>query len=218
MLRGLATREGNKRGIDEAGCVVVASDTFGQKNQGQTIREGIRENREMIRFAKAEGLKAQVTISAAFGCPFEGAVDPDVVIHIAEEMAAEGPMEIALADTIGVGVPAQVTELFGRLREILPDDIGMRAHFHDTRNTGIANAWAAVQAGVQTLDSSLGGLGGCPFAPNATGNIATEDLINLLNRSGVEHDLDLRKAIATNQWFETIMGRPLPSLVARAEA
>ncbi|MEH6660359.1 MAG: hydroxymethylglutaryl-CoA lyase [Parasphingorhabdus sp.] len=218
VLRGLATREGNKRGIDEAGCVVVASDTFGQKNQGQTIKQGIKENREMIRFAKAEGLKAQVTISAAFGCPFEGAVDPQIVLHIAEEMAAEDPMEIALADTIGVGGPAQVTDLFGRLRELLPDHIGMRAHFHDTRNTGIANAWAAVQAGVATLDSSLGGLGGCPFAPNATGNIATEDLINLLDRSGVEHDLDLRKAITTNQWFETKLGRPLPSLVARADA
>ncbi|MGB5483959.1 hydroxymethylglutaryl-CoA lyase, partial [Parasphingorhabdus sp.] len=117
VLRGLATREGNKRGIDEAGCVVVASDTFGQKNQGQTIKQGIKENREMIRFAKAEGLRAQVTISAAFGCPFEGAVDPATVLHIAEEMAAEDPLEIALADTIGVGVPAQVTDLFGRLRE-----------------------------------------------------------------------------------------------------
>jgi len=218
VLRGLATREGNKRGIDEAGCVVVASDTFGQKNQGQTIKQGIKENREMIRFAKAEGLKAQVTISAAFGCPFEGPVKPETVVHIAEEMAAEEPLEIALADTIGVGVPAQVTDLFGRLKEILPDHITMRAHFHDTRNTGIANAWAAVQAGVQTLDSSLGGLGGCPFAPNATGNIATEDLVNLLDRSSVEHDLDLRKTIVTNQWFEDVLGRPLPSLVARAEA
>ena len=218
VLRGLATREGNKRGIDEAGCVVVASDTFGEKNQGQTIEQGIKENREMIRFAKAEGLKAQVTISAAFGCPFEGAVDPETVLHIAREMAAEDPLEIALADTIGVGVPAQVTDLFGRLRELLPDHIALRAHFHDTRNTGIANAWAAVQAGVETLDSSLGGLGGCPFAPNATGNIATEDLVNLLDRSGVEHDLDLRKTISTNQWFEGILGRPLPSLVARAEA
>ncbi|MEH6714936.1 hydroxymethylglutaryl-CoA lyase [Parasphingorhabdus flavimaris] len=218
VLRGLATREGNKRGIDEAGCVIVASNTFGEKNQGQTIEQGIKENREMIRFAKAEGLKAQVTISAAFGCPFEGAVDPATVLHIAEEMAAEEPTEIALADTIGVGVPAQVTDLFGRLRELLPDHIKMRAHFHDTRNTGIANAWAAVQAGVETLDSSLGGLGGCPFAPNATGNIATEDLVNLLNRSGIDHGVDLQKAIATNHWFETILGRPLPSLVARADA
>ena len=218
VLRGLATREGNKRGIDEAGCVVVASDTFGQKNQGQTIEQGIKENREMIRFAKAEGLKAQVTISAAFGCPFEGAVKPETVLHIAEEMAAEDPLEIALADTIGVGVPAQVTDLFGRMRELLPDHIRMRAHFHDTRNTGIANAWAAVEAGVDTLDSSLGGLGGCPFAPNATGNIATEDLINLLNRSGVSHDLELTKAISTHKWFVNILGIPLPSLVARAEA
>lgn len=218
VLRGLATREGNKRGIDEAGCVIVASDTFGQKNQGQTIAEGIRENREMIRFAKAEGLKAQVTISAAFGCPFEGAVPAETVIRIASEMAEEEPLEIALADTIGVGVPAQVEDLFGRLKQILPDNISMRAHFHDTRNTGIANAWAAVRSGVETLDASLGGLGGCPFAPNATGNIATEDLINLLDRSGVEHGLKLRTAIKTNQWFAKILNRGLPSLVARAEA
>lgn len=218
VLRGLATREGNKRGIDEAGCVVVASDVFGEKNQGQTIAQGIAENRAMIRLAKAEGLKAQVTISAAFGSPYGDEVKPETVLHIAEALAEEDPSEIALADTIGVGVPAQVSDLFGRLREILPDHIAMRAHFHDTRNTGIANAWAAYQAGVQTLDSSLGGLGGCPFAPNATGNIATEDLINLLSRSGVAHDLDLGKAIATNQWFATRLGRSLPSLVAKAEA
>ncbi len=218
VLRGLATKEGGKRGIDEAGCVIVASDTFGEKNQGQTIEQGIRENREMIRFAKAEGLKAQVTISAAFGCPFEGHVPPETVLRIASEMAEEEPLEIALADTIGVGVPGQVEDLFGHLKELLPANITMRAHFHDTRNTGIANAWAAVRSGVSTLDASLGGLGGCPFAPNATGNIATEDLINLLDRSAVNHGVDLAKAIATNQWFETIMKRPLPSLVARAEA
>jgi len=217
VMRGLATREGNKRGIDEAGCVVFASDTFGQKNQGQTIEDGIKENRAMIRFAKAEGLKAQVTISAAFGCPFEGPVKPETVLRIASEMAEEDPLEIALADTIGIGVPAQVEDLFGRLRALLPDHISTRAHFHDTRNTGIANAWAALRSGVETLDSSLGGLGGCPFAPNATGNIATEDLVNLLDRSGVEHGLDLKKAIATNGWFADILGRPLPSLVARAE-
>lgn len=218
VLRGLATKEGGKRGIDEAGCVIVASNTFGEKNQGQTVEQGIRENREMIRFAKGEGLKAQVTISAAFGCPFEGHVPPETVLRIASEMAEEEPLEIALADTIGVGVPGQVEDLFGRLKELLPANITMRAHFHDTRNTGIANAWAAVRSGVSTLDASLGGLGGCPFAPNATGNIATEDLINLLDRSAVNHGVDLAKAIATNQWFETIMKRPLPSLVARAEA
>lgn len=218
VLRALATKEGGKRGIDEAGCVVVASDTFGEKNQGQTIEQGIRENREMVRFAKNEGLRAQVTISAAFGCPFEGPVPAETVLHIASEIAQEGPLEIALADTIGVGVPGQVEDLFGRLKNLLPESISMRAHFHDTRNTGIANAWAAVRSGVKTLDASLGGLGGCPFAPNATGNIATEDLINLLDRSGVPHNLDLRTAIKTNQWFAKIMNRPLPSLVARAEA
>jgi hydroxymethylglutaryl-CoA lyase len=217
VLRALATKEGGQRGIDEAGCVIVASDTFGEKNQGQTIEQGIRENREMIRFAKAEGLKAQVTISAAFGCPFEGHVPPETVMRIASEMAEEEPLEIALADTIGVGVPAQVEDLFGQLKELLPSHISMRAHFHDTRNTGIANAWAAVRSGVTTLDASIGGLGGCPFAPNATGNISTEDLINLLDRSGIEHGVDLTQAIATNKWFESILGRQLPSLVARAD-
>lgn len=217
VLRALATKEEGQRGIDEAGCVIVASDTFGEKNQGQTIEQGIRENREMIRFAKAEGLKAQVTISAAFGCPFEGHVPPETVMRIANEMAEEEPLEIALADTIGVGVPAQVEDLFGQLKELLPSHISMRAHFHDTRNTGIANAWAAVRSGVTTLDASIGGLGGCPFAPNATGNISTEDLINLLDRSGIEHGVDLTQAIATNKWFESILGRQLPSLVARAD-
>lgn len=218
VLRGLATREGNKRGIDEAGCVVVASDTFGEENQGQTIEQGIKESREMVRFAKAEGLNAQVTISAAFGCPFEGHVPPETVLRIASEIAEEEPSEIALADTIGVGVPSQVADLFSRLKELLPASISMRAHFHDTRNTGIANAWAAIGAGVNTLDSSLGGLGGCPFAPNATGNIATEDLVNLLERSNIQHEINLRKAIDINRWFADILKRPLPSLVARADS
>lgn len=216
VMRGLATREGGKRGIDQAGCVIVASDTFGQKNQGQTIAEGIEENRQMIRFAKAEGMRVQVMISAAFGCPFEGDVNPETVIQIAEEMAAEDPEEIALADTIGVGVPAQVTDLFGRLGDLLGGRIPMRCHFHDTRGTGIANAWAAYQAGVQVFDASLGGLGGCPFAPNATGNIATEDLIYMMERSGIDTGIDLEAAIDTNRWFGEKLNRKLPSLVARA--
>ena len=216
IMRGLATREGGRRGIDQAGCVIVASDTFGQKNQGQTIAQGIAENRDMLRFAKAEGLSAQVTISAAFGCPFEGDVKPETVLAIAEELGAEGPAEIALADTIGVGVPVQVEELFARLGELLEGKIPMRCHFHDTRGTGIANAWAAYSAGVRIFDASLGGLGGCPFAPKATGNIATEDLIYMFDQSGMASGIDLDAAIAANKDFAKILGRELPSRVARA--
>ncbi|MFN3590720.1 MAG: hydroxymethylglutaryl-CoA lyase [Thermaurantiacus sp.] len=215
VLRALATREGGRRGIDEAGCVLVASDTFGQRNQGQTIVEGVRENREMLRLAREGGLFPQVTISAAFGCPFEGPVPPERVAQLAADMADAGAEEIAIADTIGVGVPAQVTELVGQVREAAPS-VRLRAHFHNTRGTGIANAWAAWQAGVTVLDSSLGGLGGCPFAPRATGNIATEDLVYTFGRSGVSTGLDLGRLIAINHWFQTILGRPLPSAVGRA--
>ncbi|MFY7743781.1 MAG: hydroxymethylglutaryl-CoA lyase [Erythrobacter sp.] len=216
VLRALATREGGKRGVDQVGCVVVASDTFGQKNQGQTIEEGIAETREMLRFARAEGMRAQVTISAAFGCPFEGVVKHETVLRIAEAIAAESPEEIALADTIGVGTPWEAGELFGKLGALLGDTIPMRAHFHNTRGTGIANAWEAWKAGVRVFDASLGGLGGCPFAPRATGNIATEDLIYMMQRSGVASGIDLDAAIAANKWFAQVLGRELPSAVARA--
>ncbi|MEO0570003.1 MAG: hydroxymethylglutaryl-CoA lyase, partial [Pseudomonadota bacterium] len=215
VMRGLATREGGKRGIDEAGCVIVASDTFGMKNQGQTIKDGIRENQEMIRLATSEGMIAQVTISAAFGCPFEGEVDPQTVIDIAKAMADAQPAEIALADTIGVGVPPQVRDLVGGVKEVI-GDIPLRAHFHNTRNTGIANALAAAEAGVNVLDSSVAGLGGCPFAPKATGNIATEDLIYMLDRSHIESGVDLDKIIAMAEWVETILGRPTPAMVSKA--
>ncbi len=215
VLRALASREGNRRGVDEAGCVLVASDTFGQKNQGQTILEGIAENRDMLRLAREGGLVPQVTISAAFGCPFEGAVPPETVARLAGEMADAGAVEIALADTIGVGVPAQVRDLVGRVREAAPA-VRLRAHFHNTRGTGLTNAWAAYEAGVEVLDSSLGGLGGCPFAPRATGNIATEDLIYLLDSSGVSSGLDLDRLIDINHWFESVLGRPLPSMLGKA--
>lgn len=218
VLRALATREGGRRGVDEIGCVIVASDTFGQRNQGQTVAEGIVEAGEMIRFAKDNGLIAQVTISAAFGCPFEGDVPPQRIVDIARAVLEAGPAEIALADTIGVGVPAQVTDLYGRLTEFVPSDVRLRAHFHNTRGTGIANAWAAIQAGVSVLDASLGGLGGCPFAPKATGNIATEELVYLAQRSGIDHGMDLDAVIAANRWMAGVLGRELPSLVARAAA
>ncbi|RNJ63562.1 MAG: hydroxymethylglutaryl-CoA lyase [Porphyrobacter sp. IPPAS B-1204] len=216
VMRALATREEGRRGVDQVGCVIVASDTFGQKNQGQTIAEGLAETRAMLRFARAEGMRAQVTISAAFGCPFEGEVKHATVLAIAEELAIEGPEEIALADTIGVGTPWEAGELFGKLGEVLGGKIPMRAHFHNTRGTGIANAWEAFKAGVHIFDASLGGLGGCPFAPRATGNIATEDLVYMMARSGVDTGIDLEAAIAANKWFAGELGRELPSAVARA--
>ena len=216
VLRAIESREGNKRGVDEAGCVAFATDGFGLRNQSQTVEQGIAENAEMLRLAKAEGLKAQVTISVAFGCPFEGHVPPERVVMIARAMAEAGAEEIALADTIGVAVPAQVSELFGRVREAIGPDLPLRAHFHDTRGMAPANAWAAYREGVMTLDSSLGGLGGCPFAPGATGNVATEELLFLFGRSGVATGIDLDAAIAANKWFETVLGRPLASKVGKA--
>lgn len=215
VLRALATREGGRRGVDEIGAVAVASDAFGMRNQGQTSAETMAETRAMFAVAKSEGLKVQATIAVAFGCPFTGAVAPSRVLDMAEELAEAGAEEIALADTIGVAVPAQVADLFGALVERLPTGFPLRAHLHDTRNTGIANAWAAYQAGVTTLDASLGGLGGCPFAPGATGNIATEDLVYLLDRSNIAHGLDLDRLVSVNAWMASVMDKPLPSLVAK---
>lgn len=214
--RAAQSREGNKRGVDEAGCVTVASDAFGTANQGQTSAESVAENVAMLGLAKREGLVPQVTIAVAFGCPFEKKVPADRVIDIARRLAEAGPVEIAVADTIGVAVPGQVGDLIGRLRELLPAEIRLRAHFHDTRAAGVANAWAAWQAGADVLDSSLGGLGGCPFAPGATGNVATEELVYLFERSGVPTGIDLDQAIAVNKWFAGVMDKALPSSVGRA--
>ncbi len=215
FLRALETREGNKRGVDEVGLVAIASNTFADKNQGQTMQESVDISREIIRMAKAENIGAQVTISAAFGCPFEGEVDIETVVNMAVELAKDGPREIAIADTIGVGIPSQVDDLVGRLRQELPD-MPLRAHFHNTRNTGIANSWAAFKGGVSTLDSSIGGLGGCPFAPNATGNIGTEDLLYVLDRSGVETGVSLRKIISLSNEIDGELGRPTPAMVSKA--
>jgi hydroxymethylglutaryl-CoA lyase len=170
---------------------------------------------EIARAATAAGIRAQVTLSAAFGCPFEGEVAPERVVALAREVAAGDPVEIAIADSIGAGVPAQVTDLVGRLREALPG-MRLRCHFHNTRNTGIANAWAAVEAGVETLDSSLGGIGGCPFAPAATGNIPTEDLLYMLSRMRIDTGIDLDRALDTARWLEERLGRRIPGLLTKA--
>jgi len=202
-------------GCHEVGMAVIASDTFNRRNQGVSTQESIAAWLEIADAAHAAGIKPQVTISAAFGCPFEGEIEPARVIDIARRCAEAQPIEIAIADTIGVGVPSQVTDLFGRLRDALPG-MPLRGHFHNTRNTGIANAYAAVMAGAGALDASVGGIGGCPFAPAATGNIASEDLVYLLERMGVETGISIAALIETATWLQDRIGHPLPGMLMKA--
>ncbi len=203
-------------GIDELGMVAVASDEFGMRNQKQTSAQSVEVSRTVLRMARAAGRRAQVTISVAFGCPFEGEVPLARVVEMAKAIAEEKPHEIAVADTVGVGVPAQVKELIRTLRAELPD-MPLRCHFHNTRNTGLANAFAAVEEGVTRLDASAGGIGGCPFAPAATGNIATEDLVYLLERSGFQTGYDLDAIAAMTPWLAEKLGlEKLPAMVSRA--
>jgi hydroxymethylglutaryl-CoA lyase len=202
-------------GCNEIGMAVVASDTFNRRNQGVPTDESVAAWLDIAREAEAAGVRAQVTISAAFGCPFEGEVPAQRVVDLAKRVADARPFEIALADTVGVGVPTQVTELVSLVREAVPG-IPLRCHFHNTRNTGYANAYAAVQAGVRTLDASLGGVGGCPFAPAATGNIATEDLLYLLHRTGHDTGVSLEAAIDTAKWLQQVLGRELPGQLMKA--
>jgi hydroxymethylglutaryl-CoA lyase len=201
--------------VHEIGVVAVASDSFGIRNQKQSAQESVAMARKVVRLAKRAGRGAQVTIATAFGCPFEGDVPLSRVVAMAKELAEEEPLEIALADTIGVGAPAQVKRMVAALREALPG-MPLRFHFHNTRNTGIANAWAAVEEGVMRLDASAGGIGGCPFAPKATGNIATEDLDYLLTRSGFETGIDAKALAALAPWLAKKLDlRELPAMLSR---
>jgi hydroxymethylglutaryl-CoA lyase len=202
-------------GCSEIGMAVMASETFSRRNQGCATEQAVEAWLDIAALARQAGIRAQVTVSVAFGCPFEGEVPVARVVELARRLAEAEPVEIALADTIGVGVPTQVTELVARVREAVPG-VALRCHFHNTRNTGLANAYAAVQAGVRTLDASLGGIGGCPFAPAATGNIPTEDLVYLLHRCGYPTGVDLAAAIATGQWLQEQLGRPVPGMLVKA--
>lgn len=201
--------------VDELGCVCVATDTFAAKNQGQTSLESVEVCQAMIKRALKEGRAANVTIGAAFGCPFEGEVSVQHVVEIAKALAEFGPREISLADTIGVGNPWQTRELFTAVSEAVPE-LSLRGHFHNTRNTGLANAYAAIEAGVSTLDVSIGGIGGCPFAPAATGNLPAEDVAYMLERNGIETELDLQNLIKAAKWLSEKMEKPLPGMVSRA--
>jgi hydroxymethylglutaryl-CoA lyase len=201
--------------VDEANFVVVASETFNRRNQGVSIAETMAQIADTAGLARLEGLRFGVTIGAAFGCPFEGEVAGAQVVALAREAAAMGVSEIALADTIGVADPVAVERLMGQVRAAAPG-VPIRCHFHNTRNTGLANAYAAWRAGASALDTSVGGIGGCPFAPAATGNIPTEDTVYMLERMGVSTGYDLPTLIDTANWLQGVLGKPLPGMLAKA--
>ena len=204
-------------GVDEVNFVVVATDTFSMRNQGSTTAESMEVWERVMSRDHGNGTRFGVTVGAAFGCPFEGEVPVDRVVEVATRVAAAGAAEITLADTIGVASPGDVTRRFGAVREAV-GPIPLRCHFHNTRNTGLANAFAATLAGVRSFDASIGGLGGCPFAPDATGNIPTEDLVYMLHRMGHATEVSLPALIRTAHWLERNIGRRLPGMLMRAGA
>jgi len=204
------------RNVDEIDVVVVATDTFCQRNQGMSTAEACETAAELVAEARAAGVSSTITVGASFGCPFEGEVPTDRIREVVQRVVDAGADELALADTIGVAVPSDVKARLGLARELAGPDMPLRVHLHDTRHTGVANAVAAVESGVATLDASIGGAGGCPFAPNATGNVATEDLVYLFDRMGIASGLDLASTTATAAWLEERLGTPLPGALLRA--
>jgi isopropylmalate/homocitrate/citramalate synthase len=199
--------------LDEAHVAFASTETFNRRNQNASPEESLEAAAAIVERAHGDGRRATVTIGTAFGCPFEGAVDPVRVLGLADRLAEAGADEIVFADTVGVGVPRQVKELVSSAIGLGPP-IGV--HLHNTRNTGFANAYAALDAGATVLDASVGGIGGCPFAPRATGNICTEDLVYMLNGEGVETGIDLDALIDVAGWLEGLLGRQLPGQVYRA--
>jgi isopropylmalate/homocitrate/citramalate synthase len=218
VLAGLALNERGydrlrQTGLDEVSFAVGATESFSERNAGASVDAALGDAERIVGRAKADGIRASLTISVAFGCPFEGPVDPQRVLAIAERLAATEADELVLADTIGVATPTSVWAL---VEQVAAFGKPVGGHFHNTRNTGYANAYAAVGAGVSMLDASVGGLGGCPFAPKATGNIATEDLVYLLEGEGMQTGVDLDALIAISEWLEKLLGRPLEGYLYRA--
>jgi isopropylmalate/homocitrate/citramalate synthase len=201
--------------LDEVHFAFASTETFNRRNQNASPEESVDVAAKIVDRAHRDGIRATVTIGTSFGCPFEGAVDPARVLGFAERLAAAGADEIVFADTVGVGVPRQVKEIVAEAVGIGPP-VGV--HLHNTRNTGYANAYAALEAGATVLDASLGGIGGCPFAPRATGNICTEDLVYMLHGEGVATGIDLDALISVAGWLESQLERQLPGQVYRAGA
>ena len=202
-------------GADEIHVAYPLTDTFAARNQNTTLADAAATSEAIVRRAREAGTRVSVTLGVAFGCPFEGPVDPGRVVEHAARQAAAGAQEIVLADTIGVGVPTQVRRLVPAVRAAI-GDVPIGLHLHNTRNTGYANADAGLECGVELFDASVGGLGGCPFAPRATGNIATEDLLYMLDGMGVETGVDLDALLGVAEWLGGVLGRDLPGLVHRA--
>jgi hydroxymethylglutaryl-CoA lyase len=203
-------------GVDEVNVVVGVSDTFSRRNQNVPTDEAMRVAEEVAAEARSRGRFTTLTLSTAFGCPFEGEIPPGRVVELARRGAAAGFDELCLADTIGVGTPTQVRELTAAVRAAVGETPPLRYHFHNTRNTGFANAFAAILDGVTVLDASAGGIGGCPFAPNATGNIATDDLVYMLDRMGLETGWDLEALLPTAAFLTTLLGHQVPAMLPRA--
>ncbi|KCZ46249.1 hydroxymethylglutaryl-CoA lyase [Hyphomonas pacifica] len=202
---------------DEINFVLVAGETFGRKNQGMSPQESADMLAQCAPLVLEAGIPLSATISVAFGDPYEGDVDIKVVGNLAAQAQRAGVGELALGDTIGVATPWDVRARIDRVRMEAPD-VFLRMHFHDTRGAGLANVAAAVEAGVDVIDASCGGIGGCPFAPAATGNVATEDVVYMLERAGFETGLDLGKLIETAHWLEKALGHPVASSLSKAGA
>ena len=202
-------------GIDEVGMVIVSTDTYNMKNQNVVTQESIDNWLSIAAEAKSAGIRTSVVIACSFGCPYEGEIDPEHIASIAEQILEGKPDVLGLADSVGVAVPSQIKRTFSLIKELAPS-IPLRTHLHNTRNTGLANAAAAVEAGVSIIDASTGGIGGCPFAPRATGNIPTDDLLYMLDRSGIETGVDLKQVVKTTDWLEEQLGRAVPAMVPKA--
>jgi hydroxymethylglutaryl-CoA lyase/(R)-citramalyl-CoA lyase len=218
LYAGLALNErGYERlhasGLGEARFAFGATDSFNRRNQNASVEDSLGSAQRIVERAREDGLRSTVTISVAFGCPFEGEVEESRVLELMAAVAETRPDVLVLGDTIGVGVPRQVRSLLTQAAGL---GVRLGGHFHNTRNTGYANALAALDAGASVLDASIGGLGGCPFAPRATGNIATEDLVYLLEREGIETGVDLTALVDVSAWLEELLGRPLEGQVYRA--
>lgn len=215
VVNGKGLERALASGLREIHYAFAATETLNRRNANASVDGAVDTARTVARAARAAGVRASVTIGASFGCPYEGVVDERHILALTARIAEGEPAEIMLADTIGVATPGQVARLVRSAQALFPV-VGV--HLHNTRGTGIANAWTALEAGASSLDASVGGTGGCPFAPNATGNIATEDLVYMLESEGIDTGIDLDRLIDVAVWLGSLLGREPAGQVARAGA